>query len=197
MDDQQTPWRRFAGPGMYPAKYASLLVSPLRNLISPPSRIADRLQLASTDRVLEVGCGPGFFSPTVARRLINGHLTIFDAQQSMLEMAVQRIEQRGLANFSGTVGQAEALPFADESFDVVFMVTVLGEVPNRAAALMEVARVLRPRGKFSSTEAAGDPDYVKRAELDALAKHAGLEPDQRWMGVLIKTFNYRKPAKAA
>ena len=59
------------------------------------------------------------------------------------------------------------MPFASETFDVVFMVTVLGEVPDRAAAVKEAARVLRPGGEFSVTEAAGDPDRVRKNELDA------------------------------
>jgi ubiquinone/menaquinone biosynthesis C-methylase UbiE len=195
MADQPTPWRRLIGPGRYPVEYASWLLNPLRNLIAPPGRIVDRLELAAGDRVLEVGCGPGFFSPTVARRLAHGHLTLFDAQPPMLEMAAQRLQRLGLSNFTIVAGTAEALPFADATFDVVFMITVLGEVPDRAAALTEAARVLRPRGQFSATEAAGDPDRVKGAELDGLAAQAGLAPGQRWLGILIKTFNYRKPSK--
>jgi len=197
MAERATPWRRLIGPGMYPVEYASWLVNPLRNLIAPPGRIADRLELAPTDRVLEVGCGPGFFSPTVARRLADGHLTLFDAQPPMLDMAAERLQRRGLSNFTSVAGSADALPFADASFDVVFMVTVLGEVPDRAAALTEAARVLRPRGRFSATEAAGDPDRVTPAELDALAAQAGLAPARRWSGLLIKTFNYRKPSPAS
>jgi ubiquinone/menaquinone biosynthesis C-methylase UbiE len=75
------------------------------------------------------------------------------------------------------------------------MVTVLGEVPDRTAAIKEAARVLRPGGRFSSTEAAGDPDRVTRAELDELAASAGLEKGESWPGLLIKTFNYSKPAE--
>lgn len=178
---------------MYPVEYASWLLNPLRKLIAPPGRIAARLHLAATDRVLEAGCGPGFFSPTVARKLVKGHLTLFDAQPPMLDLAARRMHRHGLTNFSAVCGFAEKLPFPDESFDVVFMVTVLGEVPDRASAVKEVARVLRPGGEFSVTEAAGDPDRLRKDELDALAALAGLEAGQRWPGLLIGTFNYRKP----
>jgi ubiquinone/menaquinone biosynthesis C-methylase UbiE len=180
---------------MYPVEYAAWLLNPLRYLIAPPSRIADRLQLSPTDRVLEVGCGPGFFSPAIARRLTAGHLTLLDAQSPMLKTAVQRLGKHGLTNFTTVSSRAESLPFASEVFDVVFMISVLGEVPDRAAAIKEAARVLCPGGHLSSTEAAGDPDRVKRTELDALAALAGLEKGKSWSGLLVKTFNYSKPAE--
>jgi ubiquinone/menaquinone biosynthesis C-methylase UbiE len=180
---------------MYPVEYAAWLLNPLRRLIAPPGRIADRLQLASTDRVLEVGCRPGFFSPTIARRLTNGHITLLDAQPPMLELARQRLERIGLANFTTVCGLAEKLPFRDESFDVAFMAAVLGEVPDRVAAIKEAARVLCSGGRLSTTEAAGDPDRVQDDELDALAKLAGVDLGGRWPGLLIRTFNYRKPAR--
>jgi SAM-dependent methyltransferase len=74
----------------------------------------------------------------------------------MLKMAAQHLGKHGLTNFTSISGLAESLPFADAAFDVVFMVTMLGEVPDRATAIREVARILRPGGRFSSTEAAGD-----------------------------------------
>jgi ubiquinone/menaquinone biosynthesis C-methylase UbiE len=77
------------------------------------------------------------------------------------------------------------------------MVTVLGEVPDRAGAVREAARVLRPGGHFSSTEAAGDPDRMKREELDKLAGLAGLVKAESWSGLLVQTFNYNKPVTPA
>jgi ubiquinone/menaquinone biosynthesis C-methylase UbiE len=164
MGEQPTAWQRLAGQGMYPVEYAGWLLNPLRYLVAPPYRIADRLQISSTDRVLEIGCGPGFFSPTIARRLAAGHLTLFDAQDAMLKRASQRMEQHGLVNVSCICGNAERLPFANETFDAAFMVAVLGEVHDRIAAMNEIARVLLPHGCLSATEVAGDPDCVKPAD---------------------------------
>jgi SAM-dependent methyltransferase len=193
MHERATAWQRLKGPGIYPVEYASWLLNPLRYLIAPPDRIVRRLRLLSTDRVLEVGCGPGFFSPSVAKRLHAGQLTLLDAQAPMLAMAAHRLTKYGLANFTCVLGIAEDLPFADAAFDVVFMVTVLGEVADQAAAIKEVARVLRPGGHFSSTEAVGDPDRVDREDLDALAAGAGLAKAESSSGLLVRTFNYGKP----
>jgi SAM-dependent methyltransferase len=180
MDRRATPWQRLTGPGMYPVEYARWLLSPLRYLIMPPGRIVRRLQLLPTDHVLEIGCGPGFFNPIIARNLSAGHLTLFDAQGPMLNMAAQRLARAGLANFTTVSGLADKLPFP--------------EVPDRAAAVRETARVLRPGARFSATEAAGDPDRVKGTELDELAGLAGLTKAERWSGLLVETFNYAKPA---
>jgi SAM-dependent methyltransferase len=120
MNEQRTPWQ-LTGPGMYPVEYASWLLSPLRYLVTPPSRIANRLQLSSTDHVLEIGCGPGFFSPSMTRKLSAGHLTLFDAQSQMLKLASLRMQHHGLTNYACACGKAERLPFAGETFDVAFM----------------------------------------------------------------------------
>jgi ubiquinone/menaquinone biosynthesis C-methylase UbiE len=179
---------------MYPVEYAGWLLSPLRNLIAPASRIVRRLGLKPGDHVLEIGCGPGFFSPAVARQLPEGRLTLFDAQEGMIAIAAKRLHRRGLANFEASVGSAENLPYADESFEVVFMATVLGEVPDRAKAMTEATRVLRRGGRLSITEAAGDPDHVSRREVARLAAEAGLVAERTWTGLLVTTLNYRRPS---
>jgi ubiquinone/menaquinone biosynthesis C-methylase UbiE len=119
---------------------------------------------------------------------------LLDAQAPMLAMASERLKKRGLVNYTAACGGAESLPFADAAFDVVFMITVLGEVPDRASAVRETVRVLRPGGCFSATEAAGDPDRVNGRELDDLAARAGLAKGESWSGLLVKTFNYHTAA---
>ena len=148
MGERATAWQRLKGPGLYPVEYASWLLNPLRYLIVPPGRIVGRLQLLPTDRVLEIGCGPGFFSPAIARQLATGHLTLLDAQAPMLRMAARRLEERGLANVTRVLGLAESLPFANAVFDVVFMVTALGEVRDRATAVKDGRPRPAPRRTF-------------------------------------------------
>jgi ubiquinone/menaquinone biosynthesis C-methylase UbiE len=111
----------------------------------------------------------------------------------MIAIATQRLQQRGLSNFEASVGWAESLPFAEESFEVVFMVTVLGEATDRVKAFTEAARVLRRGGRLSITEAAGDPDHVSRKEVARLADKAGLVAERAWPGLLVTTLNYRRP----
>ncbi len=184
---------RLRGPGVYPIQYASWLLNPLRHLICPTWLILRRLQLKPTDHVLEIGSGPGYFSPSVARHLIQGRLTLYDMQVGMLEMAAKRLKQRGCGNFECREGNAGALPFQDGSFDLAFMVAVLGEVTDRSAAMHEAARVLRPGGRLSVTELPGDPDFVRLKELQQRAREAGLDLDRRYGPRWYFTCNFVKP----
>lgn len=193
MPEPRSDWRRFAGRGMYPVSQARWLVNPLRRWIAPPGRTADRLALESGMRVLEAGCGPGWFSPELARRLAPGGLTLLDAQAGMLERAEARLREAGFRDFGAVRGWAERLPFDDDAFDRVLMVTVLGEVPDPAAAMSEAARVLKTGGVLCLVEAAGDPDRLSRAKADALASAAGLVPDRAWKDLLTETLLYRRP----
>lgn len=192
-----TPLSRLTGKGIYPVEYAGWLLNPLRRLISPPSKIVKRLGLRSTDRVLEIGCGPGYFSLAVARAVRQGMLTLFDYQDDMLDIAERRLKKRGIANFTRRQGDAKALPFADNDFDVAFMVTVLGEVGDPAAALKDAARVLKPGGRLSITEMIGDPDFVSIAHLKEMARGAGLTLERRYGPRFFYTCNFTKPASKA
>ena len=196
-DGNPTPLSRLTGKGIYPVEYARWLLSPLRRLISPPTKIVKRLGLKSSDRVLEIGCGPGYFSPAVARAVPQGALTLFDTQDGMLAIAERRLKTRGISNFERRQGDAKALPFADGIFDVAFMVTVLGEVGDPRSALREAARVLKPGGRLSITEMIGDPDFVSMEQLEEMARGAGLTLEQRYGPRFFYTCNFTKRASKA
>jgi ubiquinone/menaquinone biosynthesis C-methylase UbiE len=87
---------------------------------------------------------------------------------------------------------AKAMPFADNSFDIAFMVTVLGEVGDANAALREALRVLQPGGRLSITEVFGDPDFVPREDLKARAAKAGLAFERSFGVHVYYTCNFRK-----
>ena len=188
-----TPFERFTGKGVYPVEYARMLLNPLRHLISPVWLIVRRLGPKPTDQVLEIGCGPGYFSPGIARALPKGTLMLFDFQDGMLDLAEARLKVRGLTNYDRRQGDAKAMPFADASFDVAFMVTVLGEVGDAMAALKEAARVIKPGGRLSVTEMFGDPDFVPREEVHRLMREAGFFIERDFGPRAFFTCNARKP----
>ena len=186
-------WRRFTGRGAYPHELSSLLLLPLRNLLLSPTELVRRLHLKPGDRVLEVGPGPGFFSIAVSQSVPDGGLVLFDLQREMLSKARARLSRARRTNTSFAQGSGEVLPFRDAMFDVAFLVTVLGEVPQPPACVAELARVLRPGGLLSVTEQRGDPDALSADQVGRLAADVGLRPlevHSSWSGF---TANYLAP----
>jgi len=167
-EDAKDAARSLTGRGVYPPKFAWLLTLPLRRLIISPGALADRLALRPADDVLEVGPGPGYFSVEVSRRVPQGSLTLIDLQPEMLERARRRLTAARAANVRFAAADAAAMPFEEASFDAAFLVTVIGEVADRESAARELGRVLRPGGRLSITESAGDPDRMTEADLGAL-----------------------------
>jgi ubiquinone/menaquinone biosynthesis C-methylase UbiE len=167
-------WQRFSGHGVYPHELAFILDNPLRNLILPARRLVDRLHLCKASRVLEIGPGPGYFSAEVLKRIPQGQLVLFDIQHEMLAKSRGKLGQTQHQNYVFVQGNAEALPFGPNTFDVVFLVTVLGEVVHPETCMARIAEVLRPGGLLSLTEQTGDPDALTEAALRQMGEHLGL-----------------------
>lgn len=177
------------GKGVYPHESARMLLNPLRALILSPRKLIERLRLAPGMTVLELGCGPGYFSPAVARAIPDGRLLLFDIQPEMLMMAAERLRKAGIVNFETWCGNARKLPFDNASVDVAFMVTVLGEVEENEACLSELRRVLKPNGRLSVTEMRGDPDYLDEARVRHMAGKVGFAHEHTFKGLLHYTLN--------
>ena len=127
-----------------------------------------RLELQDTFQVLELGPGPGYFSPSVAREIKNGKLYLSDIQQEMLDYAKKRLDKRELRNIEYHLCNGNNFDFPDNFFDRIFMVTVIGEVENKEKYVREFYRMLKPGGILSVSEMAGDPDKMSMKELREL-----------------------------
>jgi ubiquinone/menaquinone biosynthesis C-methylase UbiE len=155
---------------VFPARYARTLLHPLRRWIQSPRKTVARMALAKADAVLEIGCGPGYFSADIAAALPDGSLTLFDLQPEMLALAKQRLAS--FTNVRYVQGDAMTLPFADASFDGVLIVFMLGEVPDVERCLAEVVRVLKQGGSVTFGESRRDSDFIPFAKLqERVAKH--------------------------
>ena len=95
---------------------------------------------------LDVGCGPGSITRGLAERVAPGQVVGVDLSPETLETARRDAAARGLANLRYEEGSVYALPFPDATFDVVYAHQVLQHLSERAAAVREMLRVLRPRG---------------------------------------------------
>ena len=100
-------------------------------------------------RVVDVGCGAGMDS-LIAARLVgpDGRVIGVDMTPVMLDKARQAASEAGLANMEFREGYAEALPVESGWADVVISNGVLNLMPDKAAALEEMARILKPGGRL-------------------------------------------------
>ncbi len=139
------------------------------------ARLRDVLAPQPNERVLEIGPGTGYYSLHVAEWVApGGQLDVFDLQQEMLDHTMRRAGDAGLTNLVPTQGDARALPYDDATFDGAYLTAVLGEIPDQAAALRELARVLKPGGRVVVGELFGDPHWVSPRRLRERAEGAGL-----------------------
>jgi ubiquinone/menaquinone biosynthesis C-methylase UbiE len=149
--------------------------------VEAPHPIISRDRLRSVlapepgERLLEIGPGTGYYTLDLAGWVgPEGRVEIFDLQQKFLDHVSGRAGERGLANVVPTQGDATALPYDDASIDAVALTAVLGEIPDPVAALREIRRVLKPRGRLVVGELFGDPHFTTLASLKRQAGEAGL-----------------------
>jgi arsenite methyltransferase len=106
-------------------------------------------ELRPGERVVDVGCGAGIDSLIAARKAgPDGQVIGVDMTPSMLEKARQGAKEAGLRNVEFREGYAEELPGEVGWADVVISNGVLNLMPDKAAALEEMSRVLKPNGRL-------------------------------------------------
>jgi demethylmenaquinone methyltransferase/2-methoxy-6-polyprenyl-1,4-benzoquinol methylase len=117
------------------------------------------------DRVLDVATGTGMVAAALVRRY-GCRVTALDQSEQMLGGLRARLaaDPALAARIEPTLGEAEALPFADGAFDALTFTYLLRYVDDPAATLRELARVVRPGGPVAMVEF-GVP---RRAALRAL-----------------------------
>lgn len=144
------------------------LYAPIYDWVATPleggrERAIERLGLEPGDRVLLLGCGTGSdlkYTPSTAS------VTALDLTPSMVRRTADRADALGL-DVDARVGNAQALPFEDNSFDAVLLHLILSVVPNPKAVAAETARVLSPGGRVSIFDKfvpeGAEPSLLRRA----------------------------------
>jgi ubiquinone/menaquinone biosynthesis C-methylase UbiE len=86
-----------------------------------------------------------------------------------------KIVQSGTTNINLEQASAYALPYPDKQFDRIYMVTVLGEIPDKQRALSEFRRVLKDDGCLAIGEIILDPDYPRKKTVTKWCEEMGFE----------------------
>lgn len=143
-------------------------------ILSTPSEeafrefVLDRVPIQPDDRVLSVGCGPGFETVALAEYVgEGGQITGIDVNERVLAAAEERCGD--LPNVSHLHGDATDLPVADGSYDLAIAKQVLTAVDDVETALSELRRVLQPGGRLAVT--AGDSrSHVMNESTDRMRR---------------------------
>jgi ubiquinone/menaquinone biosynthesis C-methylase UbiE len=173
------------------------LESSLYERITGTTKTLDRIGLKPGQRVLEVGPGPGRLLIPAARRVLpGGEVFGIDIQPGMVERLKDRAKASHITNLTAILGDATQRIVPEASFDLVFLVTTLGEIPDRAAVLAQCNRALKTGGALSISEMLPDPHYQSRSTVRRLAETAGFRLESVQGGRWLFTANFIKPGDA-
>ncbi|MGH3733912.1 MAG: class I SAM-dependent methyltransferase [Acidimicrobiales bacterium] len=116
------------------------------------STMVDQLIASHPNLVLDVACGPGAVTKRIAKKT-SAHVVGLDLSPEMLREGQSNVRRAGLEErVSLVLGRGEQLPFADDSFDALTFTYLLRYVADPQAALIELARVVKPGGRIASLE---------------------------------------------
>src|SRR5256885_4342257 len=138
--------------------------------------IVRQLQIQPGMKVLDAGCGPGRVTLPLARAVgAQGQVLAVDLQPAMLEQVAAKARTQGLENVrtqAAALGQGQ---LEAQQHDRAVMAAVLGEIPDRQAALADVFQSLRPGGLLAVAELVFDPHFQRRTSVEKLAGEAGFK----------------------
>lgn len=156
--------------------------------------IAAHLLLKPGMKVLDVGCGPGRLSIPIAEQVgPTGEVVAIDIQATMLHRAQEKALTRNITNirfFRIGAGQGK---LDRNYYDRALLVTVLGEITDRQAALKEILDSLKPSGILSITEIIFDPHFQSRTTVRHLTSEIGFQEKDFFGNRFTFTLNFQKP----
>lgn len=153
-------------------------------------RTLEQLELSPGMHVLDAGCGPGRLAVPIAQAVgPEGSVLAIDIQPRMLSRAQAKARDASVSNVQFLLGSLGAGLLQHATFDRACLVTVLGEIPDKNAALKEIYSSLKPGGFLLINEVVGDPHYQSIGKVRELARHVGFHPATHhgnWMAYSIR-----------
>jgi SAM-dependent methyltransferase len=159
--------------------------------------IIQRLDLRPGMKVLDLGCGPGRLAIPVAKQIgPHGEVVAMDIQPGMLQRTREKAQAAKLNNLRYLRAGAGEGRLTRGEYDRALLVTVLGEIPDRKAALQEIFDALKPGGMLSITEVIADPHFQRRSTIRKLGNAVGFTEKECFGNRFAFTLNLEKPVAA-
>lgn len=161
--------------------------------------------LTGSETVLDAGCGAGHTALAFAPR--SARVIAYDLTETMLTQVERLANERGLTNLETRLGDVEALPFEDASFNLVVTRYSAHHWPNPEAALREFRRVVKPNGRvlmgdIVAPDAPATDTFLQTLELVRDISHVRDHSTKQWLEMFARTgfaaevaFTWRLPLK--
>ncbi|HDD68872.1 MAG TPA: methyltransferase domain-containing protein [Candidatus Korarchaeota archaeon] len=177
-----------------PHQFVRLIENPVRRVLFGPEKVLNRAGILPGMRILELGPGGGFLTVEVANIVgEQGIVCCIDIQPEMIKTLRKKAKKLGLEErILEVVGDASYLPYPDRSFDIAYMVAVLGEIPEQRRAIREIWRMLKNGGTLSITEILPDPDYSLPRTVRRLCEGMGFKHVSTRGNLFCYTSNFIK-----
>ena len=170
---QKAAWNKFSAGWK---KWDTLTMEMLR---PPGDAIIDHLGATGTSVVLDIAAGTGEPGLSIARHLHGGRVIITDLAEHMLEVAREKAAAAGITNVEFREADANALPFADNSFDEISCRMGFMFFPDMQQAANEMARVLKPGGRIATSVWAGpEKNFWVTCMQKNIKKHIDMPPPE-------------------
>ena len=131
---------------------AFALGNPLRRLTMNPVNVLTKMGIQKGLTVLEVGCGPGFFTIPAARIVEECNVYALDLSPLMIENVKKKVKKQRLNNVKTITATASNTGLEDESIDLIFCIDVLSDITDIDSTLQEMYRILKFDGILSVFE---------------------------------------------
>jgi ubiquinone/menaquinone biosynthesis C-methylase UbiE len=147
-------------------------------------------------RILEIGCGPGWVSLELARRLPEATVIGVDQNSDLIQAAIQNKQEENISNVDFIqIGSEDLSRFSTNSFDVVISFKVFHQWTKAVHVLDEIGRIVTKSGKYAITDHRNDLTSLARAALWFSARTMPSDFRSHWRQMFENSYSVKQALK--